>query len=528
MIYVITHKDFDRSILKEGYKTLQVGAYKGHINADVFDDSGENISEKNSSYCELTGLYWLWKNCTDEYIGITHYRRYFSRSFGNKNIASYKDLLRKLKDHDCIVPYIGKLPMSVEPMYCRHSGYQKDLDNLKSIIKSLYPDYVQDYESIMKGKSLYFFNMMVCKKELFDEYCDWLFSILFELEKITDISGYGAYQSRIFGFLSERLLNVWIRHKQLNVAEVGVINSEEKSKSLKKFLTGTKRFIGFSIGCYDNSYQNRFVGNEEKLLTNREGQLVLLNILNEFDDFCRHNNLKYYLTGGTLLGAARHQGFIPWDDDIDVVMPRKDYDKFIHLYSVEQNENYFIKEVSLNNSPYPFIKMEDRRYSIANSKTTIHDHAWIDILPFDGMKDDKEYLEKTFKRTHKWGWTIELANDSGLWIDKNPAKIIKRAVQGIYGKLRGDRYFGHKIDTEARRFSVEESDYVGCVAWGLYGEKEIMPKSEYLIEDKLIFEGKLYPVPHNWKYLLSQFYGNYMEMPPVEKRVSHGAQFKRE
>ena len=109
------------------YKSLMVGVDKSHSFGDCFDDVGDNISSKNSNYCELTGLYWLWKNCKDDYIGICHYRRFFSKSFRYGVIATEEELLCKLSKYDMIVPFIRKLKISVKEQYCESSGYEQDL-----------------------------------------------------------------------------------------------------------------------------------------------------------------------------------------------------------------------------------------------------------------------------------------------------------------------------------------------------------------------------------------------------------------
>ncbi len=247
-VYVITHKKFNAKLLKDKiYKILLVGSYKGHVFGDCYDDSGDNISDKNSSYCELTGAYWIWKNSKEDIVGITHYRRYFSNSFGMNQILSEHQIRKKLEKHDIILPFKRKLNVSLINHYCESSGKINDLNNLRIIIERLYPEYVSSYDSVMNGNEVYFGNMLICKKKIFDEYHNWLFSILFELEKITDISDYNDYQKRIYGFLSERLLYVWVKHNKLDVFECGVINTEERWSIQKKVMTGLKRWLLFRL-----------------------------------------------------------------------------------------------------------------------------------------------------------------------------------------------------------------------------------------------------------------------------------------
>lgn len=241
-VYLITHKAFEQP-KEKGYKSLLVGAYKGHTFGDVFDDSGDHISEKNPNYCELTGVYWLWKNVKDDYIGITHYRRRFTNRFSDADVVSEKDILKILNEYDIIMPFKRTMPKSIEEHYCEESGFKKDLDKVREIISEKYPDYVDTYDQVMQGNQTYFLNMMICKKELFDSYCSWLFDILFELEKSVDLEGYTPYQKRIYGFISERLLTIWVLKNNLKIKEMGVVNTEEKYPFPKNILVRVKRVI---------------------------------------------------------------------------------------------------------------------------------------------------------------------------------------------------------------------------------------------------------------------------------------------
>lgn len=245
-VYIITHKNYTQQIITDSsYKTLLVGAYKGHITGDYFDDVGENISEKNKNYCELTGLYWLWKNSNDSYIGIVHYRRYFTHDFYGKVALREDEINRLLTKYDIILPFHRTYNTSIEEDYCEISGFKEDLEKVRSIIDQNCPEYVADFDSIMGGHKVFLYNMFITKKKYFDLYCNWLFSILFNLEKEIDLTHYNDYQKRIYGFLSERLLNVWIRHNGLKLCEVGVLSTEREVSTPIKFLTGIKRSFLF-------------------------------------------------------------------------------------------------------------------------------------------------------------------------------------------------------------------------------------------------------------------------------------------
>jgi len=248
-MYFITHKPF-AAPQEPGYKTLLVGAYRGHVFGDCFDDTGDNISEKNATFCELTGLYWLWKNCTDDYVGICHYRRLFSRSMDGRKPLPESDVRGLLGHYDLVLPFKAwTIPKSatVREHYCSASGFAADLDRTRAVLERKYPEYVDDFDFVMEQHKIYFFNMLIAKKPLFDAYCEWLFDILFELEEELDLTDYTDYQKRVFGFLAERLLNVWVLQNHWSVAEVGVYNTENSWSAFKRLMTGCKRSIRFRL-----------------------------------------------------------------------------------------------------------------------------------------------------------------------------------------------------------------------------------------------------------------------------------------
>lgn len=250
-IYVITHKNFKSPFDLSERKTILVGAAdKSNINRKMYpytDDQGDNISSKNRNYCELTGLYWVWRHSSDEYVGIEHYRRYFLHDFCGKHLLSDAEIKRILKKNDIILPFPKKLRTSIKEDYINNSGYKRDLDSLEAIIKSLYPNYYKVYANFMRSKSMYLWNMFITSRKIYDSYCTWLFSILFELEKYVDVTNYSDYQKRIYGFLGERLLNVWVTYYNLNVFQCGVINTEQKQNLMEKMLTSGKRSIYFRL-----------------------------------------------------------------------------------------------------------------------------------------------------------------------------------------------------------------------------------------------------------------------------------------
>jgi hypothetical protein len=195
------------------------------------DDSGDNISNRNRNYCELTGLYWAWKNLDADYIGLSHYRRHFTLRKGTDKQAlpvSGEELEPLLNKYDVILP--RKRYYYIETSYTQyiHAHHKEDLDNTEAVLNDLYPEYLDAYREVMNRTSGHRFNMFIMKKDVFDDYCTWVFSILFELEKRLDISDYSLNDARVFGFVGERLLDVWIRKNQIVYKEIPYIFMEKQ------------------------------------------------------------------------------------------------------------------------------------------------------------------------------------------------------------------------------------------------------------------------------------------------------------
>lgn len=240
-ILVAAHKPY--GMPKDNiYVPLQVGA-KGRENMGFLrDDTGKNISSKNPNYCELTGMYWAWKNLNCDIVGLMHYRRYLSlhdiseikdaRTDDEKyklilNSNEIKELLRR---YDVLVPMTKLYTKTVYTKYAQQH-YIKDLDNARELIKEDYPEMLDAFDKVMDNKEYAIGNMCVMRKKLFDEYCKWLFGLFSKLEKNTDMSGYSVLQQRMYGFLSERLFNVWIEYKELKVKKLNLVALEHDNLS---------------------------------------------------------------------------------------------------------------------------------------------------------------------------------------------------------------------------------------------------------------------------------------------------------
>lgn len=233
IIYVITHKKFEEKCKSSVYQPILVGAALHDIDVSYLKDNSknDNISDKNSSYCELTGIYWIWKHSKDDIVGVCHYRRYFSNSRYYLSALKEKQIRQILNKYDIIVPkknsgqYNGHT--AKEFFSIKHD--ERVWDECLQIIKEKTPQYVEDFKWFENEKSGYCFNMCIMDKEKFDNYCQWLFGILFELEKKIDLSCYDGYNTRMYGFVSERLINVWIHHENLSVKEMPVYFTDKGS-----------------------------------------------------------------------------------------------------------------------------------------------------------------------------------------------------------------------------------------------------------------------------------------------------------
>lgn len=242
-MFVVTHKEFDYKLINN-YIPIQVG--KRFTKKDlpyISDDTGDNISEKNQNYCELTAIYWLWKNYNlPDYVGISHYRRYFVTGLRSKIIRE-DHVLNVLKDYDVILPFEYNTKSNVGAHFANSkSGRKKDLDNLRMVISRKRKEYLNDYDYIMNSKSTSYCNMAILSKENFLKYCEWLFPILLEVEKLTDFTGYTMEEKRLYGYLSEFLLNVWIRHNNLKIKYCNVLFTEGSllKRSIKKIKLGVR------------------------------------------------------------------------------------------------------------------------------------------------------------------------------------------------------------------------------------------------------------------------------------------------
>lgn len=219
VVAVVSHKPY-RMPADSVYMPLHVGAA---LHPDVLpdwvqDNEGENISDRNGKYSELTGLYWLWKNCDADYIGLVHYRRHFAtRSWLGRRardrfdrIIGGEELAQVLQKADVVVPNHRNYVIETVRSHYEHTLPAEHLDVTRDVIQERCPQYLAAFDKVMGGTKAHMFNMFIMRRDLLADYCDWLFPILFELEQRTDDSAYDAFNLRYPGRVSEMLLDVWL------------------------------------------------------------------------------------------------------------------------------------------------------------------------------------------------------------------------------------------------------------------------------------------------------------------------------
>lgn len=252
-IYIPVHVGADGKVDEKG-SPLDFGYAK--------DNTGENISLKNASFCELTGLYWAWKNLDADFLGLAHYRRHFSLKKKSSNpfdnILTSNEAQHLVSKYSVVVPKKRKYYIETLYSHYAHTHYAEHLDETRKIIESIFPDYLHSYDVVVNRTYGYMFNMMIMKKELFSDYCEWLFTILLELEKRMKLQNteLSAFQGRFYGRVSEIIFNVWLDHNIENgkvspseIKEISYIYTE-KIKWRKKIFSfiqakfGHKKYEG--------------------------------------------------------------------------------------------------------------------------------------------------------------------------------------------------------------------------------------------------------------------------------------------
>lgn len=245
-ILIAAHKKY--TMPKEDiYLPIHVGKEGKHLEIGYLgDNTGDNISIKNTNFCELTGIYWAYKNLDADYIGLVHYRRHFTL---HKKRTKFDSILTKkeaetlLKDYSILLPKKRNYFIETNYSHYIHAHHKEGIDAAGDIIKKEYPKYAASFDKVMNQTSAHMFNMFVMRKDYFDAYCKWLFALLFKIEASLDISGYTPYEARVFGFISERMLDVWLDANHLTYKEIPIMFMESQNWFKKGFTFLRRKFI---------------------------------------------------------------------------------------------------------------------------------------------------------------------------------------------------------------------------------------------------------------------------------------------
>lgn len=233
-VAAVTHKEYAIPVDPLYIPLMAGSALMGEVPVGyVRDDTGDNISASNRTYCELTGLYWAWKNLDADYTGICHYRRYFASAASRRQILGMTEAEGLMERAGVLLPRPRRYYIESNYSQYVHAHHAEDLDRTREIVAFRHPDYIDAFERRMRMRSGHRFNMFIMKREILDRYCTWLFDILFELEKQLDISKYNEKDKRVFGYVAERLLDVWLDKNGISYIETAYIMTEKEHLLLK-------------------------------------------------------------------------------------------------------------------------------------------------------------------------------------------------------------------------------------------------------------------------------------------------------
>lgn len=263
-----------------------------------------------------------------------------------------------------------------------------------------------------------------------------------------------------------------------------------------------------------------------KITELKELQSIELDIMNEIDRICRSENIRYYLAGGTLLGAVRHKGFIPWDDDMDISMPRDDYDRFLEIMKARENSVYKILAIEYTEGyPYPFAKVVDSRTRLVEEigKDIPEMGIFIDVFPIDGMGKQKDYAMKRLMKIVRLRSRIWEASLKPEEIKNKELSLKNRIIKGIANKVInviGIKKCYNYMMKYVKEISYNDSNWIASAVGGANIERELIERKYFDDIVEMEFEGYKFYAPQGYKKYLSNLYHDYMKLPSKDKRVA--------
>lgn len=255
----------------------------------------------------------------------------------------------------------------------------------------------------------------------------------------------------------------------------------------------------------------------------REYQLAQLELMKMVDELCSELNLTYYIIGGTLLGAVRHDGFIPWDPDIDIAMPRKDYETIRNYFDENESERYFYQHYSTEKnhlSPHALIKIKDSHVMFKSADTPYkpkYDGIYLDIFPLDNAPLSQKLQKRQMQRI-KWLKKIIYFKAGYTYPSNNLITIIMKKCISVLLTPWSFSFLNKKLDKTMQKYNGKSSEYWVSMASHYSYWKQLMPKSIYGKPERINFEGLSLLAPAQTHDYLTRIYKNYMELPPEEQR----------
>lgn len=263
--------------------------------------------------------------------------------------------------------------------------------------------------------------------------------------------------------------------------------------------------------------------NEKRELSLAEIQAREYELLKQFDAYCKRHSLTYCLCGGTLLGAVRHKGFIPWDDDIDLMMPRPDFERFLKVAPQHMGKRYALAHPRVRNDyAMPWVRVWDLHTRIRHSQVqkVYTSTLFLDIFPIDGLPANPKLCKLFFEEIRARDILLKCARRTGLYQDERQ-QTLKRTLMRLTS-FRSPISWARGLDRAAMRHDFAKAKYAGVCTVTHYGMRERMPAEVFRGATHVTFEGESYPAPIGYHTYLSRLYGDYMTLPPEDqRRTSH-------